>query len=383
MNNHLTKYISAVFAAVWIFLILFPSGIQPKTSLTLLEVRLREDIADSHLDRFTKVEAAFILSGVRRPDSLEFYTSWYDDLTEKIRNYPFDRFDHMKAAGQVFNYLHSTWLKTYQRESTDLLSIVHHREYNCVAATLLYNFVCEDLGWETEAFETPTHVYTLFGNLTERIAVENTSPMGFDIMRNLRAYSHHLAQYYPEKEVYRIGLDRLYAYENSNGRVINNTELIGLLAYNRAYFSRKKGDFARAYDLVLLAQDFNIDSRSNVNFEKNLYYIWGKTLFDQKRNAEAFSVFADAVYRYPDVPDFHQNTRAAFFRSLDQYWTDKNWADTRRLVDEILVLDVLTEDDEKPLAAVLTRWRDYFERAGDAVRRDAAETALSRIMSVN
>ena len=327
--------------------------------LTPIERKLQKDIEDTRLDDFSKIEAAFILSGVHRSDSLKYYVNWYNELVEKIRGFPFDRFDRVEAANQVFSYLHTTWLKQYDRESTDLLAIVKKQEYNCVAATILYNLICEDLGWITEAFETPTHVYTIFSNFTQQIAVENTSPMGFNIMRNLHAYSQYLSHYYPDKEVYRIGLDRLYAYENSKGRLINNTELLGLLAYNRAYFARKAGRYDRAYELVLFAQCFNVDSRSNVSFEQNLYYIWGKQLFDRQRYREAFSVFADALYRYPDHRDFLQNTRATFFMTLEQYRQDHLWAETVRLIDEFIMLDVMTEDDRSQLIRLLEQWKTW------------------------
>ncbi|MBN2102657.1 hypothetical protein JW835_01290 [bacterium] len=333
--------------------------------LSPLESRLQKDIEDARLDTFSKIEAAFILSGVKQSDSLEYYKDWYYHLLDKIRGFPFDKFNQAAAAGQVFSYLHTSWLKTYQRESTDLLSIVHNQEYNCVAATILYNLICEDLGWMTEAFETPTHVYTIFSNFTQPITVENTSPLGFDIMKNLHEYSIYLRQYYPENEVYRIGLDRLYAYENSNGRMINNTELLGLLAYNRAYFARNNEDYAIAYELVLLAQSFNIDSRSNVRFEKNLYYIWGKKLFDEERYDEAFSVLADAVYRYPDMSDFVQNTRAAFFQSLNRYWLNRDWQNTKRIIEEIHVLNVLEEKDQNRLYRLLEQWSRHFHRISE------------------
>ena len=374
MRNRLLKY-SCIFLLVGTGSPMMAGMISP---LTPLEIRLQKDIEDTRLDDFTKIEAAFILSGVYRPDSLQHYIRWYHNLVEKIRGFPFDKFDQAAAAGQVFSYLHTSWLKTYQRESTDLLSIVHKKEYNCVAATILYNLICEDLGWRTEAFETPTHVYTLFSNFTQQITVENTSPMGFNIMRNLHEYSKHLAQYYPEKEIYRIGLDRLYAYENSKGRVINNTELLGLLAYNRAIFARKKEAFAVAYERVLLAQSFNVDSRSNINFEKSLYFAWGKKLYDQKRYPDAFTVFADAVYRYPDMPEFVQNTRASFFQSLNIFRKDLDWPDTMRLIDEIGILDVLDEQDRERLHHMFKQWEIHFRQTGDEPRLKELQKLLQQ-----
>jgi len=233
---------------------------------------LEDDIADGYLDDYSKIEAAFILSGVTDPDSLPRYLNWYEELLTKIKSFTFNYDDPVGSAQTVFMYLHSTWLKTYAKESTTLADIVHSKEYNCVAATILYNIICEDLDWSCEAFETPTHVYTIFNNFGHDLIVENTSSMGFNIMKNLKSYSRYLAQYYPESEVLKIGLEKLYYHENSKGRKITNTELLGLLAYNRAYLAKKNQDYKLAYDFVLLPQEFNRDSRSNVNFEIGLYF---------------------------------------------------------------------------------------------------------------
>jgi hypothetical protein len=326
---------------------------------------LTTDIADGRLDNHSKIEAAFILSGVTLPDSLRSYVKWYDELLENIRDLPLKYDDPVSSARIVFLYLHSAWLKTYALESTTLIDIVQRKEYNCVAATILYNIISEDLGWSCEAFETPTHVYTIFSNFGQNLIVENTSTMGFNIMKNLKTYSKFLAQYYPQSEVLRIGLDRLYYHENSKGRVITNTELLGLLAYNRAYFAKDSKDYKAAYDFILLAQQFNSDSRSNVNFEIGLYYAWGSRLFSNKKFIDAFTVFADGYYRYPDNEDFLKNTFASFYRSMEQLWRKKDWPETRRLIEEMLYLEVFQEKDNRNMESILTKWLQYFYQKND------------------
>ena len=289
------------------------------------KVSLEEDISDGYLDDYSKIETAFILSGVTHPDSMQLYLDWYDQVLDKIKSFSFDVNDPMGSAQTVFIYLHNSWLEEYALESTTLADIARSKEYNCVAATILYNLICEEMQWTCEAFETPTHVYTILKNFRQKMIVENTNHMGFNIMKNLKAYSKYLSKYYPQNDVLRIGLDRLYYHENKNGRVINNTELLGLLAYNRAYLARKNKDYKAAYDYVLLAQLFNSDSRSNVRFEIGLYYDWGLQLFNNKNYKDSFSVFADGFYRYPDNEDFRKNTLASFFNGLQGEWQKKNW----------------------------------------------------------
>jgi hypothetical protein len=331
-------------------------------TVSSLEERLRIDIEDFRLNDVSYIEAAFILSGISHTDSLENYLHWYSELLTTLENFNFDPFDRIGSANKVFMYLHASWLKEYKRESTTLIDIAKYKQFNCVSGTILYNRLCEDLGWPTEAFETPTHTYTIFPNFTQRVMVENTNSMGFNIMKNLREYSRYLAQFYPKNQVLKIGLDRLYAYENSKGRVINNTELLGLLAYNRAYFYRKNGNFDRAYDFVLLAQSFNNDSRSNVNFEINLYYEWGKQLFNEKRYIKAFEVYADGFYRYPEVKDFSRNTLAAFFNAIQELRKKIDWNSSKDLLEEMFALQILKETHSGQIKSLLWNWMDYFNR---------------------
>ncbi|MDZ7262361.1 MAG: hypothetical protein ONB05_09695 [candidate division KSB1 bacterium] len=325
-----------------------------------LETKLWADMEDYRLDNFSHIEAAFILSGATHPDSLNFYLSWYQQLLTTIKGFNFNPFDRVGSAAKVFSYLHGTWLLTYQEKATTLLNVVQQKEYNCVAGTILYNLVCQDLGWPTEAFETPTHTYTIFPNFTERVMVENTTPMGFDIMKNLKEYSRYLLKFYPEKQALKIGLDRIYAYENSKGRPIDNTELLGLLAYNRAYFAMKANDYQTAYDFVLLAQKFNKDSRSNVQFEIDLYFRWGNKLFEEGKFYDAFEVYADACYRYPDIKEFIHNCKAAFFNALQNNWQSKDWKVTQQITSEILDLEILERKDLIPLQQILQNWASYF-----------------------
>ena len=337
--------------------------------------QLIDDIEDNRLDRHSLVEAAFIVSGAHTQIELTTALDWFDSLLADIKNKNVVVFMDKKASAErIFMYFHTTWLKTYKKEATTLLDIQFRREFNCVSATVLYNLTCEKLSLTTMAFETPTHVYTIFSNFNEYLMVENTTSMGFNIMKNLKQYSQYLADYYPQNMVYQIGLHRLYAYENSKGREISNQELVGLICYNQAYLAAEKNQFADSYEYVLLAQKFNADSRSNQNFEIQLYFRWGRELVLQKKFDQAFSVFADAVYRYEDHADFRNNCVLAFKSALQMAWLDKNWELTERMILEIEELAILDEEDLEFQKEVLKNWHLFFiansnqEKAGEVNR---------------
>ncbi len=334
--------------------------------------QLFDDIADRQLDDFSHIEAAFILSDVTSRDSLDYYVRWYEDLVQRIRDFHFDSIDRMGSANKVFNYIRTTLYEEYEREATTMLDIVNDKRYNCVSSTILYNMVCRDMSWPTQAFETPTHVYTIFTEFDQKVIVENTHPMGFNIMQNLDTYSRYLSQFYPENQVYRIGLDQLYAHENSRGRVISNTELLGLLAYNQAYFAMQEEDYERAYDMVLVAQDFNQDSRSNVKLELNLYNRWGQQCFEEERFYDAFQVLADGAYRYPKNKGLVRNARTALLNTLRQNWQERKWRQSHQALSEAGELSLITsEQDRERVRTILMNWANYLGRQGS--RADAIQ----------
>ncbi len=344
-----------------------------------LEQKLYQDISDYRLHDFEKIEAAFILSGDTTKADLEEHIRWFNDLVATLQNYQFDTFDRVGSAAKVFSYIHTHWLITYREKATTLVDVVNSKEFNCVAGTILYNLICEEMGWETEAFETPTHTYTIFTDFNTRVTVENTTSSGFNIMKNLRAYSQYLLQFYPEQMAAQIGLDRIYAHENSKGRQITNTELLGLLAYNRAYFAREKQNFERAYHYVQFAQLFNHDSRSNVNFEIDLYFKWGKQLFDKQKFNDAFELYADACDRYWDIGEFKKNCKAAFFNELKMEWNTKRWSSVEKMIREILDLQILETNDYAYLERILYQWGRLFSREQDKEKLNKVLILLKEI----
>jgi len=337
------------------FICIFVLVVISSHSQTLSE-KLYYDIADGQLDDFSRIEAAFIISGAENSTKLNQGMDWYNSLLEDIRQKNLIGFDKIPSAEKLFLYLHTSWLKDYKERATTLFDILDRKVYNCVAATVLYNLICDEVGLSTEAFETPTHVYTIFRDVTEQVMVENTSSMGFNIMKNLDRYSQYLLQYYPQNEALKIGLDRIFAYEHANGRKIDNTELLGLICYNLAIFNSEKGNYKKAYEYVELAQYFNADSRSNRKFEMSLYYRWGSELFKAKKFYEAFEVTADAYYRYPDNPDFKRNCQNAFINGLRQLWGKKDWDKTESIILEMDDLNILTKRELTIQNQILSDW---------------------------
>ena len=357
-------------AAVAIVLLLISASLPAGTDL--LE-KLKKDMSDGELEKFSPIEAAFVLSGAYSKEKLNAGIRWHDSLLIDIREKNLIQFDRRASAERLFIYFHSLVLKKYREKATTLFDIKEKGEFNCVSATVLFNLTCDELGLSTSAFETPTHVYTIFTNVTERLMVENTSPMGFNIMKNLQQYSRYLARYYPKNEALKIGLDRLYYYENSRGREISNVELLGLICYNEAVMHVQRQQFGRAYQFVQLAQMFNRDSRSNERFEANLYYRWGRELFQKQDYFQAFEVMADATYRYPENEDFVKNCRVIFSRALPQLWQKKEWWKTIQVIEGFAELELAGKNERMLQNHFLEKWIQYWQEQNDKKRVSQAQ----------
>jgi len=322
--------------------------------------KLVNDIEDGQLNNFSAIEAAFIISGAETKTKLDEGMLWFNNLMDDIKKKTLIGYEKIPSAERLFMYFHTIWLKEYKKKATTLFDILERKEYNCVAATVLYNLTCDELGLTTHAFETPTHVYTIFSNFSEMVMVENTTSMGFNIMKNLKNYSKYLLQYYPEKQALKIGLDRIYYHENSKGREINNTELLGLICYNLSLFNTENKNYEKAYQYVELAQLFNQDSRSNIKFEKQLYYRWGQQLFEQKKFHQAFEVTADAYYRYPDNSDFKNNCKFAFTNALLELWEAKDWNTSEQIILEMDYLAIRSNRENVFQKRILSDWIKFL-----------------------
>jgi hypothetical protein len=333
----------------------------PVLSVTNLRELLEQDIEDESLESFSLIDAAFIISGINTTQQLNDAKQWFQSIIDDIQSKRLiDPFEKKESAQKLFLYLHTSWLITYEKEATTLLDIQYRKAFNCVSATILYNLICDEVGFSTRAFETPTHVYTIFNDFGHDVMVENTSPMGFNIINNLHNYSQYMLQYYPEQQMYQIGLDRIYAYENSKGRQISNQELLGLICYNQAYYAFENRSYQKAYEFIVMAQKFNQDSRSSQSFENRIYYVWGEQQYKLKNYYQAFEIFADALYRYPDNKDFKQNCMVSFIKSLYDLFEKKDWETTKVILADIREFDVLSDRELKIQENIIGSWISYF-----------------------
>ena len=91
---------------------------------------------------------------------------------------------------------------------------------------------------------------------------------------------------------------------------------------------------------------------------------------------EAFTVFADGYYRYPDNEDFLNNTLVTFYKSLEINWYKKDWQESARLIEEMNVLEVYKEKDYKKIRRILLNWQQYFNKQNDEISISQVQSFL-------
>ena len=101
------------------------------------------------------------------------------------------------------------------------------------------------------------------------------------------------------------------------------------------------------------------------SFEIGLYFRWGSQLFKDNKYTEAFTVYADGYYRYPENNSLLKNTFAAFYNALQNKWLLKDWPESARLISEMYDLDVLQEKDCTNIQQILTQWLIYSKSKKD------------------
>jgi len=109
----------------------------------------------------------------------------------------------------------------------------------------------------------------------------------------------------------------------------------------------------------------------------------GEMSFIKKKNyTDAFTVFADAYYRHSDNKDFLNNTFVMLYNSLNVNWQEKNWLDSKRLVEETIDLDILQPKDRNHIEALLINWSRYFNSLFDEKSANEVKQLINKLKDV-
>ena len=160
-----------------------------------LEAKLFADVVDARLDAFSPLEAALVASGTTSRDQLARYTGKTAHLAEELRSAGLDQRPPRDQVEAVFDFLHRHVLHVgYDLAATDLRQVLDHGRYNCVSATVLFNYLAMDMGLHCTALEMPGHAMSRVATPAGPVDVETTCPRWFDLMHDPQVAHNDLIQ---------------------------------------------------------------------------------------------------------------------------------------------------------------------------------------------
>lgn len=269
--------------------------------LSQLDERLARDAADGALDEFSLPAAALVAEGVRDLEVLVHYERKLhakgDALGHRIGIDGTPR----ERARAVFEFLHQRILTgSYDADCTELSRTLDEGTYNCVSSLLLYRALCQRLGLDMIAVETPGHSFAVLIDAHEApLEIETTCPDWFELSdagrrrRQLRAGTGPQHDSDDHREAAR--------------RQLSGPALVAIVYYNRAIDLLRRGSFAEAVaanQMALRLDPASVDARENLLATLNN---WALDLFDRGDREQSLAVLRFGLAAAPDHGKLHRN----------------------------------------------------------------------------
>ena len=274
-----------------------------------LEERLFADAADGQLDEFSPLGAALVAGGIDNADELRRYERKAKSLAEELRR-GFEGDSPILADTEigtgpprrqveaVFDFLHRRVLHSrYDLAATDLRLVLDEGRFNCVSATVLFNYFAGELGLKCRGLEMPSHAMSRVLLPQGAIDVETTCPRWFHLAGNPRQQTAVASK--------TIG-EAAWA-DHSKAREVSPIQLAAMIYYNRGVDLLAEKRFAEA--AAANAKSLRLDP-SNVTARGNLLATinnWSIHLGDSEHFAEAVDLLRQGLAIDPKFDPFAQN----------------------------------------------------------------------------
>ena len=235
-----------------------------QTSETEFDSRLEKyvlSILTEGADSIPTVEAVLIAEGVADSSRLQELRNRLDLLVEQTWDRVDRRRNPKRKSKELFSYLHKNILRKYEVDAT-LSHTLMGGVYNCLTASVLFQYLASKHGVETEFVLSPTHVYVRV--VEPDLVVETTDPKrGFDF-RNDRDLVNYLLQYklVTSEEIELIGEGEIYRLHVEGSHVVEPRGVVAAAYYNRAIREIDRDEefsALRSFEKVILLDPSNDD----------------------------------------------------------------------------------------------------------------------------
>jgi len=199
-----------------------------------LEAALFQDAKDGKLDRFTLLEASLIAEGIHDADRIDHYRRQANQWTRELRRRGAARGDSSARAEKILTYLHDrVFTSGYNAQCSRVSRAIDDGRFNCVAATILFNQLSQQLGISTSAVAKPGHVWSRL-ETRPTLDVQTTCPNWFEVLAGRSR---------PDSADPR---GREHPVDDGSHRELTPLQLVAKIYYNRSVAELRRNQFAQA-----------------------------------------------------------------------------------------------------------------------------------------
>lgn len=327
-----------------------------------LEERLFADAADGRLDEFSPLEAALVAGGVETVDVLRQYEQKAKSLADELRRSKTYAGTSRQQIEAVFDFMHRRILRGgYELAATDLRQTLDQGRFNCVSATVLFNYLAGQIGLNSRGLEMPSHAMSRVVLSDGTIDVETTCPGWFHLAdKSKRQEASDETNPFSLRQ--RVGQSSATSADRSQAREVSPIQLTAMIYYNRGVDLLAEKRFAEA--AAANAKSLRLDP-TNATARGNLLATinnWSIDLGDSQHFAEAVDLLHRGLAIDPRFDAFAQN-----YVHVHQQWTE-HLCQAGRFKEAIAILT---------RASAELSDRDYFRRAKTEVQERWARTIVA------
>ena len=266
--------------------------------LNPLEERLFADAADGRLDEFSPLDAALVVSGIEDVDSLRRYGQKAAALVEQLRNSDKLADAPRERVEAIFDFMHSRVLRGgYDLKNTDLRRVLDEGHYNCVTATVLFNYLAGRLGLNCRGLQMPGHAMSRLLLADGPLDVETTCPRWFQLADD------------PRRRTAIVGktIGAAAAANPSKARQVSPIQLAAMIYYNRGVdllAEKRFAEAAAANTKALRLDPASVTARGNLLATINN---WSIELGNRGEYAEAVRLLRQGMAMDAEFAAFLQN----------------------------------------------------------------------------
>lgn len=328
--------------------------------LTKLEQRLIDDSQDRFLSQMSLLEAAVIASGATSQEEVDSVVGKLQAQLQPIQTRVSQIKDQKQRGQALLRALHEDVFGEYKETATTLLDLTQRNQYNCVVATLLYNYSAQQVGLIVKAVIIPSHVYSLVFSSSGVAEVETTSPNGFDPDRSSRAYLSFLAERGLSRSHLAMGQEGDSSGETQLAVEIDNLTLVSLILSNRGLNAFDSGKPALAYSLFSRSHKIAEQERADQLRAHEASIVNGMALkaAEQKRFDHAIRLLDTAI---PEAPPSQReillhNRMYCVERKVFALADSGNYQEAVGEVDRAVAVDPDDENVHGLRVALYNRW---------------------------